>query len=85
MISQESIEEIGMMDDSLVADQKAIREIPSIEEEIYLNEASSSRQRIIVEEEDVMFNAVTMRNPNVNKLNILDTIAADYKVFHSKR
>jgi hypothetical protein len=45
----------------------------------------SQKRKFIVDEEDVFKNmAATMRNPNVNKLNILDTLA-DYKNFKIKK
>ena len=45
----------------------------------------SNRQSLLVDDEDVFRNlAATMRNPKINKHNILDTIA-DYKFLNSKR
>ena len=49
-----------------------------------LDEFSSNRQHLIIDEDEAFKNlAATMRNPNVNKFNILDTIA-DYKMYNSK-
>lgn len=49
------------------------------------DESVSRRQRLLFDDEDIFRNlAATMRNPNINKHNILDTLA-DYRIFNSKR
>lgn len=48
-------------------------------------EMSSNRQRLLFDDEDIFRNlAATMRNPNINKHNILDTLA-EFKNLHQKR
>jgi hypothetical protein len=46
-----------------------------------------NRQKLLFDDEDVFRNmAATMRNPEINKHNILDTLGlSDYKVFNTKR
>jgi hypothetical protein len=83
------MDEIGGFEDSIGGDfqkREVIFNHQSVEEDDGYMEASSNRQRLIVEDDDLFKNlAATMRNPNVNKLNILDTIAAEVRVFNSKR
>lgn len=48
-------------------------------------ETHSNRQKLLVDDEDVFRHlAPTMRNPNINKLNVLDTLA-DVRAFNTKR
>lgn len=45
----------------------------------------SQRQKLLVDEEDVLRNlAMTMRNPNINNFNILDTIE-EKRMFNTKK
>lgn len=70
-------------DDTFFEDGKVTEFFPDLHHDDRLDQHSSNRQNLIVEE-DAFDLAQTMRNPNINKLNILDTIA-DYKNFKSKK
>lgn len=70
-------------DESMTYDKEVKSAFQEQSPEIF--ETYSQKRRFIVDE-DAQFNnmAATMRDPNVNKLNILDTLA-DYRNFKVKK
>lgn len=71
-------------DDSMTYDDK-VEYIFNQDRSPELAETFSQKRKFIIDEEDVFRNlAATMRNPNVNKLNILDTLN-DYKFVKTKK
>lgn len=75
IVSQESLDGEDLDDSDKIGDEEIILYEGSSSGQNKYDESSSHRRDLIVDDEDIMkLFPNTMLNPNINKLNVLDTL-----------